>query len=65
MSNHRYQDEFSYIGANIPEREKLIKDMTMDEDRVAEQSDLVILLLNLAYIPDEAVRRIDFSKPFK
>ena len=54
---------FQYIGAFVTEREKLIEDgYESDVDRYRfEQSDLVMVLLNLAYIPDEVVRAIRFE----
>jgi allantoicase len=61
---------FNYIGAHVGERHKLIED-GMPDDAVsekevirirAEQSDLIIILLNLAYIPDEVVENIKHFK---
>ena len=64
MSNPKYCSAFNYIGAYVPERENLIDDgreMTEENpfDR-CEQSDFVIVLLNLSCIPDEVVQEIDF-----
>tara|TARA_B110000285_G_scaffold199866_1_gene233299 strand:- start:171 stop:578 length:408 start_codon:yes stop_codon:yes gene_type:complete len=65
---------FHYIGAYISEREKLIEDGQADDlDSVneikayqvaqrCEQSDMVMVLLNLAVIPDEVVQKIDFKR---
>ena len=67
-------DLFNYIGAFVGEREKLIEDgfddekdndgeMTKECKRFRyEQSDLVMILLNLAYIPDEVVHKIHFNE---
>lgn len=67
MANSIYIKSFGYIGANIGEREKLIEVGEPDEydekgnltvecqARKFEQSDMVIILLNLAYIPDSVV----------
>jgi hypothetical protein len=64
LSNDAYKEDFSYIGAHVGEREKLIEDgvdvdldkMTEDEKMVkCEQSDMVIILLNLACVPDSVV----------
>ncbi len=65
LSNPIYSDAFYYVGAYIPEREKLIEDgypesqepEHADEERQIrfEQSDLVMILLNLAYIPDAVI----------
>jgi hypothetical protein len=77
LSNKRYVNEFIYFGPHIAEREKLIedgdtvrfvdlnssRDMT-DEcmtDRL-EQSDMVMILFALAYLPDEVVRTVEFTQ---
>ena len=72
LQNPMYANEFNYIGANITEREKLIEDGKDDEldddgnmipEQVmirGEQSDFVVVMLNLANIPDKVVRKIDF-----
>ena len=64
MSNPYYADMFQYIGAFVEEREKLIEDgYEPDLDRYRfEQSDMAMILLNLAYIPDEAVRAVRFDQ---
>lgn len=68
LSNPQYQNLFGYIGANVSEREKLIEDGLADDvgmdGNITErsirvkcsQSDMVMILLNLAVIPDEVVR---------
>ena len=73
LSNPKYQNDFNYIGANIQEREKLIEDGQADietpdgeicPEQIAlrnEQSDMVMLLLNLAVIPDSVIEDIDFN----
>jgi hypothetical protein len=74
LSNPKYRNDFNYIGAFVGEREKLIEDGQaeyLDEktgemipEQYAlryEQSDMVMLLLNLAVIPDEVVKDIDFN----
>eukprot|EP00355_Strombidium_rassoulzadegani_P007408 CAMPEP_0168620868 /NCGR_PEP_ID=MMETSP0449_2-20121227/7377_1 /TAXON_ID=1082188 /ORGANISM="Strombidium rassoulzadegani, Strain ras09" /LENGTH=1171 /DNA_ID=CAMNT_0008661923 /DNA_START=74 /DNA_END=3586 /DNA_ORIENTATION=+ len=65
LSNPMYANSFYYVGAFIPEREKLIedgypdttnKDHAEEERQVRfEQSDMVMILLNLAYIPDAVI----------
>lgn len=76
-SNSDYANMFGYIGPHVKERWKLIEDgdkarteknekgkkvftLECKRDRL-EQSDLVMILLNLAYLPDEVVRKVDFS----
>ena len=75
LSDPHYSFAFGYIGAHINEREKLIEDAWVDEPdpeddkelskdckRVrVEQSDMVMILLNLSYIPDDVIRFIDFQ----
>lgn len=48
-----YSDDFYYIGAHVDERDKLIKDGDEEEGNDCEQSDIVMILLNLSCIPDE------------
>lgn len=65
LSNPRYSHLFYYIGAFIPEREKLIEDgygessnKNFGEEEMAircEQSDMIMILLNLAFLPDSVV----------
>lgn len=64
LSNPDYAFAFYYIGAFVEEREKLIEDGYKDDCNDAgemseickraryEQSDMVMILLNLSYIPD-------------
>jgi len=61
---------FNYIGAFVSEREKLIEDGYADqgpehheEQRKirCEQSDLIMVLLNLAHIPDSIIHKDDFN----
>lgn len=72
LSNPKYSNQFNYIGSFVGERYKLIEDGTIDQEengktvyseetmRVrGEQSDLIMVLLNLAYIPDDVVRQIE------
>ena len=76
LSNKRYVNEFIYFGPHIAEREKLIEDgdavrfmdpntSVMSEecttDRL-EQSDMVMILFALSYLPDEVVRTVDFTQ---
>lgn len=64
LSNPKYSNDFYYIGAFINEREKLIEDGYGENEQFAdqekaircEQSDMIVVLLNLAYIPDKIVK---------
>jgi len=73
LSNATYQAQFGYIGAFTTEREKLLEDGLADELEDGEiterctrakcsQSDLVMLLLNITYIPDAVVAKLDFDE---
>lgn len=68
LSSPPYANQFQYTGSFVTEREKLINDgyplpETDEEIRWKwEQSDLVMILLNLSYIPDEVVQSVDFTK---
>jgi|TARA_B110001450_G_scaffold220266_1_gene215669 hypothetical protein len=57
---------FGYVGAFLKEREKIIEDGFENSDNASyaeidkrikcEQSDMIMILLNLAFIPDEIVK---------
>jgi len=64
-----------YVGAHVEERYNIIEDGAIDQqvegqDGVtpeqqqtrAEQSDLVMILLNLAYIPDSVIHKLENFK---
>jgi hypothetical protein len=65
LSNARYANLFYYVGAFIAEREKLIEDgfgeteakAFADEEKAirCEQSDMIMILLNLAFVPDSVI----------
>lgn len=46
------------------EREKLIIDQDSEQQNSFEQSDVVLLLLNLASIPDKVAKQFDFRPGF-
>lgn len=56
------------MGPSLKREKKIIEDgykyNGTDDDKLMryEQSDMVILLLNIAYIPDDVVRSINFHK---
>jgi hypothetical protein len=53
LSNPRYAEDFAYIGAHIAKREMYIVDNDDNDDNNCEQSDIVMILLNLSAIPDD------------
>ena len=73
LSNPKYAALFYYIGAHVQEREKLIEDDQTDTidnqgelkeecKRIRyEQSDMIMILLNLAYIPDSVIQDKEFN----
>lgn len=52
LANPIYYRDFQYICCDVPDRATLIKDDDDDEDNDCEQSDIVSIILNLAYIPE-------------
>lgn len=61
-----------YVGAFIEKRHEVIEDGQPDEQgelseekkrNRCEQSDLVMILLNLAYIPDSVVQKVSSFNP--
>ena len=49
---------------NVPDREALIVDGDDDEDNDCEQADMVQILLNLAYIPQDVIASFKFGPGF-
>lgn len=68
LSNPQYMNDFSFVPSYVTEREKIINDgYTAAIGEVStkykcEQSDLVMILLQLAYIPDVVIHDVDFTK---
>jgi hypothetical protein len=48
----------------VDEREKLIKDGDDAEGNDCEQSDIILILLNLSCVPDEVAKKFDFKAGF-
>ena len=61
MCNTRYMREFNYFPASMANRESYIVDDDSDEDNDCEQSDIVVILLNLAYMDRKQALAFDFS----
>lgn len=73
LTDPKYSNLFAYIAASIPEREKIIEDGSPEVEngddeaeakanqRKYEQSDMVVVLFNLSYIPDEVAKKLDFE----
>jgi len=67
MSNPQYRNMFNFVPSYVGEREKIINDgytdaVTEEEKKFkCEQSDLVMILLQLAYIPDSVIQKVNFT----
>jgi len=59
-----YYRDFQYICCDVSNRNTLIKDDDDNEDNDCEQSDIVSLLLNLAYIPELIMQEFKFEAGF-
>jgi len=64
LANPMYYRDFQYICCDVPDRATLIKDDDDDEENDCEQSDLVPLILNVAYIPEEVIQKFHFETGF-
>jgi len=53
LANPSYFSAFQYIPCNVPNRNALIIDDDENEENDLEQSDMVSLILNLAFIPEK------------
>ena len=49
---------------DVPDRDTLIKDDDDDDENDCEQSDLVSILLNMAFIPEEVIGAFNFESGF-
>jgi len=61
LSNPRYVQDFAYIPVDTPNRDEMIVDDDDNEDNDCEQSDMVQLILNMAYIEDSLVKDLTFG----
>lgn len=61
LANQNYVQSFAYISCSVPDREDYIVDEDSDEENDCEQSDMVTIALNLAYIDDNYVNEITFG----
>ena len=61
LANPIYARMFNFIEVNVESREDLIVDGDDDEGNDCEQSDMVQVLLNLAFAPREVVKDFTFG----
>ena len=55
LTEPKYVEWFGYVGPHVKDRHKLIKDNIIVGDTNNEKFDLVLLLLNLPFIPIEVM----------
>lgn len=60
LANPYYIKDFNYITVDVPDRESLIVDGDDDEGNDCEQSDMVSILLNLAYVRQTVAKSFQF-----
>ena len=56
LANPAYVTDFNYITASVEDRADYIVDGDSDEDNDCEQSDMVSILINLAYLNQDVAR---------
>ena len=61
LANPLYLDDFQYVSAAEENRDKLIIDDDDQEGNDCAQSDVVRLILNMAYLQEREVKSFDFS----
>jgi len=64
LANPLYFRDFQYICCDVPDRNTLIKDDDEDEGNDCEQSDIVSIMLNLAFIPEMVTAKFQFKQGF-
>ena len=62
LANPLYLDDFQYYSAALPDREDYIIDDDEDERNDCAQSDLVKMVLNLAFLTEEQAKNFSFDK---
>jgi len=64
LRNPEYCALFSYYGSHIEDRHKFIVDADDDEENDFKHSLMVLVLLNLAYVPFEVAKKFQFKGDF-
>lgn len=64
LANPFYQRQFNYIPVSLPDRSDYIVDDDSDEENDCEQSDLVSVMLNLAYLKRDYACNFKLEKGF-
>lgn len=65
LANPYYSRDFSYFSVDIPNRNDFINDEDSDEDNDCEQSDMVSILLNLAYAKSIVAEKFEFNPNYR
>lgn len=69
LANPSYVRDFNYITVSLEDREDYIVDGDSEEGNDCEQSDMVSILMNLAYVKQSVAKAFQFkpgySKDFK
>jgi len=61
LANPAYVRQFNYIQVDVPQREDLIVDGDDEEGNDCEQSDMVSILINLAYVKEHVAKEFEFT----
>lgn len=68
MANPAYCRDFQYVPCDVEDRMSIIKSDEKDEEFDHEQSDIVSILMNMAFFPDHVIKgftiKLGFSKNF-
>ena len=64
LANPFYQRQFNYFTVALPNREDFIIDDDSDEENDCEQSDMVSIMLNLAYLKQDYAKNVTFKRGF-
>ena len=64
LANPIYYNSFAYLPASLPNRDNLIMDDDDEEGNDCEQSDMVSIILNMAYVPEYVLESFEFKKGF-
>ena len=64
LANPIYQKDFNYFSVSIDHREDYIIDEDSEEGNDFEQSDIVSILLNMAYLDDKKAKRVKFERGY-
>lgn len=64
LNNNDYAESFAYVPPHTIDRDFYIEDCDSDDENNGEQSDLVLILLNLGSIPDYVASKFSMRQNF-